>query len=126
MPGTVLWSAAASGASKESGAVNSTWSGCKNLFGIPHNIKDYRVCEIDLEEAGDGSIDADLVRRDFKVCNILKVKPSHVVGSALEALADAQVEGKVKNGEEARRFVEQWGKRCGKTYRRTGIQYESR
>jgi len=43
-----------------------------------------------------------------EVCSLLGIKPSPLVRRVLEALADAQAEGVVRTGAEAREFVRRW------------------
>jgi len=43
-----------------------------------------------------------------EVCSLLGIKPSPLVRRVLEALADAQAEGVVQTGAEAREFVRRW------------------
>ena len=42
------------------------------------------------------------------ICRILNIKPSMLVGRALEGLAEAQVERKITTTEDAEKFIKQW------------------
>ncbi len=62
-------------------------------------------------EKGDFLISPPKLINGAEICAMLGIKPSPFVGRALEALAEAQVEGKVKNKAEARQFILKWAQK---------------